>query len=1241
MWGSGGKDSMRVKRLEIQGFKSFKDKTIIHFDHGITGIVGPNGCGKSNIVDAFFWVMGEQSYKHMRGSGSDDLIFNGSTRYSPLGMAEATLVLETSAPAAVGEDAPAGATIADVPPHLLKGKEVSVTRRLYRGGEGEYFINGVPARLKDIHELFMDTGVGAKGYSVIEQGQIGKIVNAKPEERRLLIEEAAGIAKYKARKKESLRKMEATQANLSRLNDVIQEIERNLGSLERQAQKARQFKKYKEELLDKEMTWGRRKIQVLRQKLEALTKQKELLEIELVGLRAELQVAENAIEVDRVEQVTDSKVAEEWQSKIQQLSDDLTHEKSALDLSRRRQSDLNSQLEALETEKQELQVSLETERERLATRTEEASHSDEDYARAAEAAREMDTRVRAVRAEADALRRELESTKRDLMNGITNSSALTSKAASLLGRMESAQAKIQRLEQQVEEHSGRLESQRDEATLTATQAEETRLAIENLRNERREQQQAVQSHEQNLRQLEKSRDESLRSLTQLKSRMQSLEELSAAHEGFGDGPKAALDWVRENGNQGKILSLADALEVNSGFETALEGWLENRLESLISGEAGLALEAVNQVSNDKQGRVAIHIAEAQDATAASDMTAGDVRAALEGAGFEVEGELTQFVGINHRIDTAMQDRARNTISHVMVVKSLSPLATFAGQGGMKKLGGWSIVSMDGSAMGADGILRGGHMETDGGASLLRRKNAIAELGAQVAAADAEHQLKETAVTEIRQALDIARARLQTLQTELQGLEVQVAALDRDVHQMNRAIKDAERQLESFSQEREELEAEARSAIEERAEIEEELATFNAAKAELDAKIAEGEAKVAAKDAELRTQEDELNALRVNEASLRERAGSIQRELESAKALITDRERRLNEINRTLERATREREEFSGGESGMQEKIEELTLALAKAKEELAQVKDRLEQNNAKANAALERIKFLHKTGDQKTAETNQLALELEKISLEMTHLTQNLEEKYGPGCLERPVTSPIQEEMSEPVVTAEMTAEEEAALGEEVERLRERIRRLGEVNVMAIEEFEELKKRYDYLLGEKNDLEHSIENLQEAIEHINKTSEERFKKAFEAIADRFQRLFPIIFGGGQARLSLVYPEGSTDILDAGVDILAQPPGKKVVNIGLLSGGEKALTAVSLIFAIFLVKPSPFCVLDEVDAPLDDANIGKFNALLREMSAKSQFILITHNKKTMELNDTLYGVTMEEPGVSKMVSIEMH
>ncbi|OFZ55403.1 MAG: chromosome segregation protein SMC [Bdellovibrionales bacterium RIFOXYC1_FULL_54_43] len=1239
---------MRVKRLEIQGFKSFKDKTTIHFDHGITGIVGPNGCGKSNIVDAFFWVMGEQSYKHMRGNGSEDLIFNGSSKYAPLGMAEATLVMETDA--VDTENAPAGASAAGTPIHL-RTKEVSVTRRLYRSGEGEYFVNGLPARLKDIQELFMDTGVGAKGYSVIEQGQIGKIVNAKPEDRRLLVEEAAGIAKYKARKKESLRKMEATQANLSRLTDVIQEIERNLGSLERQAQKARQYRKFKDELLDKEMTWGRRKSLVMRQKLQSLQVQKVALEQELVGLRAELQALENRIEVDRVNQLTDTKIAEDLQSRIQLVSDDLTRERSALDLSRRRQGDLASQLAALNQEKQELDASVLAERERLASREAEAEQANQSFDLTSKNAKTQDEKVRQARSETEASRQRLESLKRELMAGITQSSDLTSRGAALEGRIESAQAQAARLTQQAESQAAKVEAAREEAQRCVESAETIRGKRDELRSELQAQSDKTRTQEQELRKLQSTRNEASRALVQLKSRLQSLEELASAHEGLADGPKSILEWAKSTGNCPELLTVADALEIEEGFDGVAEAWLESQLEDLLTGDARIAADALGALRSENQaenhGRAAIQVG----VTAPSKTLKFDrVRSVLEASGFTLLGELAQFVKPDQSVTPAIREMATGIVASVAVVESFEPMADFLAalsvdaSEGFAKLGGWSIVSRDGNVLelgrGGAAILRGGSLENDGTASLLRRKRAIIELQVQVTESERVLGEAESALQNAEQDFDVSKARLAVLQNDLQELQIQAAGMERDVHQTTRALKDAENQFQSIQREIAQTADEESRARADREKIEGRIAEIAEARSGLESSIAEGEGELASKDAEFRQYEAELQTIRVEEASLRERATSLRRELEAGRALISDRQRRLTEINRTLERAAHEREEFSGGESDLEQRIQELTGVLGGARAELSTVKNRIEESSAKLNSGLDQIKDLHKNGDQKTADSNQLALELEKLGSDLSHLVQNLEEKYGPGCLERPVTSPIQEEMTEPVVTAEMTAEEEQALGEEVERLRERIRRLGEVNVMAIEEFEELKKRYDFLLTEKKDLEHSIENLQEAIEHINKTSEERFKKAFEAIADRFERLFPIIFGGGHAKLSLVYPEGSSDILDAGVDILAQPPGKKIVNIGLLSGGEKALTAVSLIFAIFLVKPSPFCVLDEVDAPLDDANIGKFNALLREMSAKSQFILITHNKKTMELNDTLYGVTMEEPGVSKMVSIEM-
>jgi chromosome segregation protein len=1228
---------MRVKRLEIQGFKSFKDKTIIHFDHGITGIVGPNGCGKSNVVDAFFWVMGEQSYKHMRGSSSDDLIFNGSSKYSPMGLAEATLVLETDV--IDTESAPAGASAsADIPVHL-RAKEVSITRRLYRGGEGEYFINGIPARLKDIHDFFMDTGVGAKGYSVIEQGQIGKIVNSKPEERRLLIEEAAGIAKYKARKKESLRKMEATQGNLSRLNDVIQEIERSLGSLERQATKARQYKKYKEELLDKEMTWGRRKNLVLRQKVDALKKDKEALEQELVGLRAELQTAENSIETDRVDQVTDTKVAEELQARINHLSSELAHERSALELSRQRQSDLHTQLQNLDNERQELSQSIAEENEKIEMRDAEAQGSQEAFQNAAREAKEKDDEARKARQETENARRDLDNRKRELMKGISQASELTSRAASLATRIESAKAQAERLQTQVEEQAEKLTQTREEADNARTTAEGVKMRREELAVEKKLEAEKLQTQEQKVKQLDRERDDSNRKLTQLKSRLQSLEELAAAYEGLGEGPKAALEWARDNGQGDQLLAITDALDVSGEYETALGGLLEKRLEDLISRDTAVAVAAIDHVKGVKQGRIAIHVASASDTQKYGKWET--LKATLAKEGFEVVGQLADGVKINTQLDANVQAIASGIVANVCVVSSFEPMAKFIAADGAEKLTGWSIVSLDGAALDPDGTLRGGSSESDGAASVLKRKRAITDLQEQVTVSESAYTIVEKSATDERQTLELSRARMQQMQTDLQALEIESAAIERDVHQMNRALREVETQAERLASELESVTHEAERARGERERLEDELTGIISSRSDLESQIASGDDQMAALDAKVREQETEAQQLRLNEVTLRERANSLKRELESSRALVADRSRRLAEIERTLERATRERETHTGGEGGIEEKIEELTMQLATTREQLSEVKDRLEQSGSQLNSALERIKQLHKTGDHKTTESNSLSLDIERLSGDLAHLVLNLEEKYGPNYLELPVTSPIQEEMNEPVVTQEMTAEEEQELGEEVERLRDRIRRLGEVNVGAIEEYEGTKKRFDYIQGEKLDLERSIENLQDAIEHINRTSEERFVRAFEAIKDRFERLFPIVFGGGKAELSLVYPENSKDVLEAGVDILAQPPGKKIVNMGLLSGGEKALTAVAFIFAIFMVKPSPFCLLDEVDAPLDDANIGRFNALLREMSGKSQFILITHNKKTMELNDTLYGVTMEEPGVSKMVSIEMH
>jgi chromosome segregation protein len=1251
---------MRVKRLEIQGFKSFKDKTVIHFDHSITGIIGPNGCGKSNIVDAFFWVMGEQSYKHMRGSSSEDLIFNGSSKYSSLGLAEATLVMETDV--IDNENAPAGATAQDIPVHL-RTKEISVTRRVYRTGEGEYFINGTPARLKDIHELFMDTGVGAKGYSVIEQGQIGKIVNSKPEERRLLIEEAAGIAKYKARKKESLKKMEATQANLSRLTDIIQEIEKTLASLERQAAKARHYKKYKEELFDLEISWGSKKHKIYQRKLESLRLKKETLEQDLEGVRAELQTAENTIEIDRIGLITETKDAEMLQAKIQDIADNLSHERSALELSRQRKGDLTNQLQSLRTEQAELELSVSSDQARELEMQKEGEEADSLFQQISVEVKEMNAALVQLRSETETSRSQMNSSQQELRSTLSQISELTSKAAGLLSKAESAQAQTERLAQQLEGQIEKLTLIREEKEKLASSLTLLKDRRETLQAERKQQTEALQLDEQQVKTLEKDRDVSHRSLTQLKSKLQSLEELDAAHEGLADGPKAALDWAKANGKSDQIQPLTDALTVTSGYEFVLQSWLENRIEGLISNETAedsvFLLPLLEQIRQDKQGRVSIQLLNSKEKVSSKPKTAfSNIRTVLEEQGFKVLGELSEFASPKptQTQQPGRQEALTQFIDSVCVVESSAPLDNFLKSQSLSLLSGWSIVSQDGVVLEPEGLLRGGSLESSGIIGILRRKHSIEDLKTQVTVAETSHTELENALLAAQQNLELLRARKQATQEEFQTIEIEHAALQRDIHQTERALQEAQSHLTSIQQDHDQIKNEEQRAIEDREEIEFNLQDLISSRVELEENLSKSEGMLSEQDSNLRAQETELQTVRLKEVSLRERSISLKRELGAVKSLISDRQRRLLEISRTLDRASQEQDQHTGGESSLAQKIEELAHTLANNREELAAVKDRIEQFNARVNGAMEHIKTLHKGGDQRSTEANQVALEIEKLSGDLAHLVMNMEEKYGPGCLNRvahaPVIHPTEnielvtpQESASPLEieeeSEELSPEEELELSEQIERLRERIRRLGEVNVMAIEEHDQLKKRYDHLISEKADLDRSLVNLQDAIQHINKTSEERYRKAFEAIAERFEKLFPVIFGGGSAKLSLVYAENSTDILEAGVDILAQPPGKKVSNITLLSGGEKALTAVSLIFAIFMVKPSPFCVLDEVDAPLDDANIGKFNALLKEMSAKSQFILITHNKKTMELNDTLYGVTMEEPGVSKMVSIEMH
>ncbi|MBS1959110.1 MAG: chromosome segregation protein SMC [Bdellovibrionales bacterium] len=1210
---------MRIKRLEIQGFKSFKDKTIIHFDRPITGIVGPNGSGKSNIVDAFFWVMGEQSYKHIRSSGSDDIIFKGSSKYQPLGMAEATLVLEQDY--VDTENMPMGASTEENLPK--KTREVSVTRRVYRAdGVGEYAINGVQARLKDIQELFLDTGIGAKGYSVIEQGQIDKVVNSKPEDRRLLIEDAAGIAKYKARKKESLRKLEGANVNLSRLNDVIAEIDRSLASLERQAQKARKYKEYRSELLEKETTWGRRKNQVLKRQFDKLQADREGLDHLLVGVRAELAQNEANLESQRVVQLADSKNQEQVQAEVEKLAGDLTHHQSALHLSKQRQEDLNRQLAQLEAERNQIEEDLGMHRESIAGKNEEFLGIDEKVAELTAKTSELNQHVSDFRKRHDDKKREAEIKRREFVSLTETTTESQSQIAALRERIQGAEGQMARIDSLLAEIGTQASESRAEFETLTTDLNEKTSSRNEIRARVDSQKAARSDAEDALRAARKTRDESHKGLTLLSSKLKSLEDLERAREGMANGPKKILEWTESHGKAFAVLS--DFIEVENGYDAAVEAVMGHAFERLYAQDADDAFAALNFLKESKSGSASIQIAVPSANT-------------QDRANYNPLKKFVKLVmpeGYTAENSKAVHRLIENLVASVEVleeVPAMGDIKTYQSEG-------ISFVTKNGIWFDANqGVLFGGATDSEQAGGVLSRKRVIGELKVELESVTATYESSETALTAAQVALESVETELKQLQATASDLEIEVTTLERSRTQLERQVAEFDRNQARAADDRETAAEQAEIARTEIAEVENSILEMANTKSALDAWIVDHESEVDAEYASLRADEERLQQLKIQEASSSERKNSLKKELETEQKYLQDRERRMSELARLLESFEQDRERFSGGDFEHEEAILALTRALTDKREELSAVRDRLEQVTTLTTGYMDRIKELHKLGDEKNQQINQFAIDVERIQGELHHLKLNMEEKYGEGCLDQ---AEPQSEMTDPVVTLEISEEEEKVLHEEVESLRDRIRRLGEVNTMAVEEFDDMQRRHEHLYKEKMDLEQSIQNLNDAIEHINKTSIERFQKAFEAIATRFEKLFPIIFGGGQAQLTLVYPEGSTDILEAGVDILAQPPGKKISNMTLLSGGEKALTAISLIFAIFMVKPSPFCILDEVDAPLDDSNIGKFNALVREMSSKSQFILVTHNKKTMELNDTLYGVTMEEPGVSRMVSIEL-
>ncbi len=1168
---------MRIKRLEIIGFKSFVDKVELDFQEGVSAIVGPNGCGKSNIVDAIRWAMGEQSAKNLRGKSMEDVIFNGSETRKPHGMAEVSIIFDN-------EDGQA-------PPAFAQYAEIMVTRRLYRNGDSEYLINKTPCRLIDIAELFMDTGVGRRAYSIIEQGKIGFILNAKPEDRRFLIEEAAGVTKFKARKKTASRKIEATRQNLLRLGDIISEVNRQLNSLKRQAQKAERYRRYREELKGIETRFALRRYRQLQDELRRLEQGERAGGDTLEQLTTRQQAMELKVEDGRLRQAGLEKDLATLQEQVFQLTADMQQTEGQISFARQQREKLDQQKERWAAEAVEVQKRLNS----LDQEEQSLEQSGAELLRQVDAARasldeqagrveELDRLVRDLSAEIDQRRNELYQmvSKRSAAEGRLQDATRRlemQEERQARNRSEAAllQEELDRVHREAEERARRLNEERERHDGLRQQREEARARLEEWRRQR------SANEERLLAQREQ--------LNRVRSRLESLQQLEASLEGYADGVRVLM--AREDFRAAVDGLVADRLVVPAELEQAVEAVLGERIQAFLAGREQ-AEQAFAELRVDR-GRATFLL--------------GRGAAAPAFAGGTPLAEL---------VDTAGDARLGALLEGIYLVDDLgawldAPLPF-----------GIVLVTRKGEVLTSRGEWTAGST-AGSGAGLLHQKREIKELEQesqrlQAQVADLEQQRQD-----LHAACAEAEQRLEELERAIHQQELSLVDIDKDLARYRQEEQRLTERLETLSAEVDQILGD-RDRLQQLAdEARQQLEAMGRQRLEAETELQRLGERL---DAQRQVQEqarEQLTRQRVELASLEERALAARNRREGLENLRGELKGRLALLASEQERATEEQQRLEREGEELQRRLEVLFDRREAEKKNYDQLRDRFEELSQELVLQEDELRTLRQQVATARDQVGQVQLQLREKQLELEHLHQSFLEKY------RLDLDQLEEVEDEPEIDPE-------AAQKRLEELKRLIDGIGEVNLTAIEEYQELEERARFLTEQQEDLRQSLHGLQTAIAKINRTTRKRFRETFDQVNAKFQEIFPRLFMGGRAELRLTDED---DLLETGIDIIAQPPGKKLQGVTLLSGGEKALTAVALIFAIFLIKPSPFCLLDEVDAPLDEANIGRFNDMVKEMSALSQFIIITHNKRTMEMADTLYGVTMQEPGVSRLVSVRIN
>ncbi|MEE8556422.1 MAG: chromosome segregation protein SMC [Myxococcota bacterium] len=1174
---------MRIGSLEIAGFKSFADRVVLTFPPGLCAIVGPNGCGKSNVVDAIRWVMGEQNPRNLRGRAMEDLIFNGTDSRPPVGMAEVTLTLDNSDGRA---------------PAVYQGfSEIQVSRRLYRSGESEYSINRVPCRLRDVIDFFMDTGVGNRGYTIVEQGRVAEIVSTRPQDRRFIIEEAAGIGKYRLRRRETERKLEATEQNLMRVGDILGELRRQISMLERQSRKAHRHRELSGRLREFDLSVAvdefRRQDVVhgeAREELESLRSRGRELDSALA--EAETRVSELRDERLRLEAEVQrrSERFHEIRAEIQGLEGRIEYgrreREELLSLSTRRDEEIG-ELERQAEQYRTDEVAAHRERSEVDTRLE---HTERGTAGEREHLERLAEALAALQGQREALGRRL-------IDLSAESASLGSRVESLGERGRELERRLRTQEEMLEAGLVQMEEGQQEETSLERRLAELLAGREGIGRDLGELLGRRRADAGARERLERELDEVRGQCQHTAARLQSLEE---AEREATEAVSEATERLQDADRQMVRGLLADFLEVRDGYERAVEAALGPRLQALLVGSAEEALTLLGRLRTLGAGRATLLAAASEDP-------------GPEGGFVPLGRPLLEFVDAKHPY--------RSLVTHLLAeVYVVDELGQAVERYGMQSPPAF-FVTRDGDSLDRRGTLTGGEVSAPGVISRSAEIRVAREELESLSERGAVLEADRSSALEAGQSLE---ANIENTRSRYHAAELAVLQHEKDLERARERKKVAFESVETarvekaqVADERDRLENElmelrdrAGSVNRDRTGVEREAEGHSTEIQERSLSLERGERALVERQVELaslRERRDQLgaghdrvrNALREAEEWIRRRKEEIREARERVEAFADGVSEATQRLSRTLE----EEEELRSGQESARGAFEEAARALEELEAELrqgARERDGLRERSTAAE------------------------LRVQEVRLASERTIERARERYGTDLRHYEVPS---EHREVPLASRQAEAEE----------LRRKLEALGPVHHGAIEEYEEISERFRYLSEQKADIDASIERLRNAIARINRTSRTKFRETFEAVDAEFRKTFPRLFRGGRAYLALTEGE---DVLEAGIEIVAQPPGKKLQNLNLLSGGEKSMTALALLFAVFNVKPSPFFLLDEVDAALDDPNVARFDELMREMAPTSQFLLITHNKATIETSDTLYGVTMEEPGASKIVTVDL-